>query len=328
MSRSLEQPTASPACKICSCTSLEFLCSTENTHSDTRVLNNCRCRGCGLVFVANEFSDEELGIAYGSLDSTEYYIEIARENREKMRTAAANLLKFARPDARVIDIGTGNGEFLRVLHESGFMHVSGHEIPGADLSAVREIAEAIYEDFDYSSIPDESVDVVTMLDVVEHVRDPKYLLSQCRRILKPGGYVYFHTPVVTRTDRVMHRLAKLPATRWIGQMWQRGRTSVFHLQNYTRVALSKLVEDTGFDLVEIDVRNELSWPVSLYVRIYLTNKAGLPPGTSKLLSPVFYPFLATDLFNANKSIVTARKTGDDRGPLCGPTESHATPVIK
>ena len=295
------------SCKICSGTSLEFICETENSHGTTRTIENFRCRRCGLVFVANEFTDDELGAAYGSLDSTDYYAEIARENREKMRAAAANILKFAPSDARVIDIGTGDGEFLRVMDESGFTRVSGHEIPGADLSGVKGIAENIYEDFDYSSIPGESFDVVTMLDVVEHVRDPKFLLSQCHRILKPGGHVYFHTPVVTRTDRAMHRLAKLPPTRRVSQLWQRGRTSVFHLQNYTRVALSKLIKDTGFRLVDLEVRNELSWPVGRYVRVYLTDKAGLPAAASRLLSPVFYPFLATNLFNANKSIVTAQK---------------------
>ena len=294
-------------CKICTSASLEFICETENTHSPTRTIENVRCRRCGLVFVANEFTDEELGTAYGTLDSTEYYNEIARENREKMRTAASNILKFADRYARVLDVGTGDGEFIRVLNEIGFTRISGHEIPGGDLSALKETAENIYEDFDYSTIPDEQFDVVTMLDVVEHVRDPKLLLSQCRRILKPGGHVYFHTPVVTRTDRAMHHLAKLPPTRRISQLWQRGRTSVFHLQNYTRVALSRLIKDTGFRLVGLEVRNELSWPVGRYVRVYLTDKAGLPSVASSLLSPVVYPFLATNLFNANKSIVTAQK---------------------
>lgn len=286
---------------------VEFICTTANHHSSTREIEVFRCRRCGLVFVANELTDEELETAYGSLDSTQYYSEIARENHEKMRTAAANILKFADGDARVIDIGTGDGEFLRVLRESGFTSVSGHEIAGADLSGVKAIADDLYEDFDYSSIPDDAFDVVTMLDVVEHVRDPKYLLSQCRRILRPGGHIYFHTPVVTRTDRAMHRLAKLPPTRRISQLWQSGRTSVFHLQNYTRVAISKLLKETGFRLVDLQVCNELSWPVGRYVRVYLTDKAGLPAAASRLLSPMFYPFLATDLFNANKSIVTARK---------------------
>ena len=83
-------------------------------------------------------------------------------------------------------------EAAAVDDESGFARVSGHEIPGAHLAGVRELAENIYEDFDYSSIPDETFDVVTMLDVVEHVRDPKFLLSQCHRILRPGGFGFCH----------------------------------------------------------------------------------------------------------------------------------------
>ncbi len=296
-----------PKCKICGDENPQYLCDTFNGHSSTESISHFRCRNCGLVFVGNDFADEELEEAYSSLDSSSYYEEIYRENRKKMEISARELLKFADKSSRIIDIGTGNGMFLRVLHEAGFENVSGHEIVGEDLSDVKDIAEEIYQDFDYQSIPDNSFDVVTLLDVVEHVRSPKYLLENCFRILKPGGFVYFHTPVVTRTDRLMHGLLKVPAVNKIPKMWQTGRTSVFHLQNYTDRSLEKLMRDCSFAETEINVRNELSWNLDRYVRIFLTDKIGLPKIFSKILSPVFYPFLATDLFNSNKSIVRSRK---------------------
>ena len=57
----------------------------------------------------------------------------------------------------------------------------------------------------------------------------------------------------------------------------------------------------------MDVRNELSWPVSRYVRSYLVEKQGLPGFLAPLITAMAYPFLATDTFNANKAIVRARK---------------------
>ena len=294
-------------CRVCASPSVTFLCETRNEHSSTEYIRHYRCTDCRLVFVANNFADEELGEAYSGLNSTEYYAEIVNENRGKMLTAAANLKKMLDPADRILDIGTGDGSFVRVLHEAGFLNVSAHEIPGGDLSPIEPIADQIYRDFDYQSVPSESFEAVTLLDVVEHVRDPQYLFDQCFRMLRPGGYIYFHTPVVTRTDRLMHVLLKMPVVDNVGKLWQRGRTSVFHLQNYSRESLSHLIAKARFQTPEIEIRNELSWPLNRYVKVFLTDRFGLPRAAAHLFVPFFYPLLATDFFNSNKAIVLARK---------------------
>jgi 2-polyprenyl-3-methyl-5-hydroxy-6-metoxy-1,4-benzoquinol methylase len=294
-------------CRVCLGSSVTFICETINGHSATERIRHYRCSSCDLVFVANEFADEELGEAYSSLSSSDYYAEIVDENRGKMNTAAANLRKVLSPEARIMDIGTGDGTFVQVLHEAGFAHVSAHEIPGSDLSAIEATADEIFRDFDYKSVPSESFDALTLLDVVEHVRDPQYLIDQCFRILTPGGRIYFHTPVVTRTDRLMHRLMRLPVIDAVGKMWQRGRTSVFHLQNYSEGSLNILLERAGFDLESLEIRNELSWPLERYVRVFLTDRFNLPRRSALLFVPFCYPFLATDFFNSNKAIVMAQK---------------------
>jgi hypothetical protein len=106
----------------------------------------------------------------------------------------------------------------------------------------------------------------------------------------------------------MHFLQKVPVLKRAGTIWQRGRTSIFHLQNYTPRSLTHLLTKAGFSNIEIDVRNELSWPVRSYVKIYLLEKQGLPGYLAPIIAPFAYPFLATDLFNSNKAIVRAQKT--------------------
>ena len=88
---------------------------------------------------------------------------------------------------------------------------------------------------------------------------------------------------------------------------QRGRTSIFHLENYTPKSLVLLLEEAGFSDIKIEVRNELSWPVTRYIRIFLFEKQGLPGFIAPIFFPVFYPILASDFFNANKAIVSAKK---------------------
>ena len=297
----------SDRCRVCGSNAVVFLCETQNEHSSTTVIRNYRCSECGSVFVANDITIDELGQAYSTLDSTFYYADIETENREKMVTAIKHLSKIISKDDSVIDIGTGNGMFVAMLIESGFTKVSAHEIDGVDLSKIKNVTTRLYQDHDYSSIPSSEFDAATLLDVVEHVPSPAFLIGTCSRILKKDGVIYFHTPIVTRTDRVMHFAQKIPGLQKMGIMWQRGRTSIFHLQNYTVGALNKLLTDAGFGSIEIEVRNELSWPVRKYVEIYMLDKLSLPRSLSIFITPFAYPFLSTDLFNANKAIVKARK---------------------
>ncbi len=294
-------------CRICGSASTAYLCDTYNEHSKSKILNHYRCSECGSVFVGNSIDSEELSVAYSTLGSKKYYEEIAGENEKKMATAIGHLRDMISPCDAIIDIGTGNGLFVELLHQAGFADASAHEIPGADLSGIKDIARNIYQDFDYRTIPSNSFTCVTLLDVVEHVIDPRILTKMCSRILKTNGVIYFHTPVVTRTDRMMHFVQKIPVFRKIGTIWQRGRTSIFHLENYTPEALRFLLEEAGFGDIRIEVRNELSWPVTKYIRTYLLEKQGLPGFFAPLFLPVFYPILATNLFNANKAIGSAKK---------------------
>lgn len=294
-------------CRICGSAKVEYLCDTPNHHSSTSTIRNCRCRKCGCVFVANRISSEELGEAYSTLDPTGYYADIEAENREKMGIAINHLAHFVSKSENVIDIGTGNGMFVEMLHERGYTNVSAHEIKGSDLSRIGEIAMQIYQDYDYSLVPSNTFAAATLLDVVEHVPDPAYLINTCARILRKGGFIYFHTPVVTHTDRLMHVAQKVPGFRKAGVMWQSGRTSVFHLQNYTVRALTDLLLNAGFADIMIEIRNELSWPVRKYIEIYLLDKLRLPRSMAPFITPFAYPLLATDLFNSNKAIVHARK---------------------
>jgi hypothetical protein len=105
----------------------------------------------------------------------------------------------------------------------------------------------------------------------------------------------------------MHRVAKLPAVSKVARTWLRGRTSIFHLQNYSRTSIGILLERAGFELKKFEIRNELSWPAGRYVQVYLVEKLGLPRFFRPILTPAVYPLIATNFFNANKSIVLAQK---------------------
>jgi hypothetical protein len=114
-------------------------------------------------------------------------------------------------------------------------------------------------------------------------------------------------------DRMMHFLQRVPILKKAGSIWQRGRTSIFHLENYTPRSLELLLTEAGFRDIKIEIANELSWPVTRYIRTYLLEKQGLPAFLAPVFTPFLYPLLATNLFNANKAIVCARKAAEASG---------------
>ena len=292
-------------CKLCGGTS-RWVGSTINRASRTRALDHFRCATCGAVFVGNPISSEELAEAYGRLDWERYYAETGGQAGRKLEASAGDVERlYPGKECRVIDIGTGNGGFVKALWERGFRKLAAHDLPGSAFPALEGIPCSTYRDTDWGTIPDGAYDVATLLDVVEHVLVPADLLRAAFRVLAPGGRVYFHTPVVTPMDRLMHVVQKVPGLAKVGRIWQNGRTSIYHLQNYTLRSLVRLLREAGFGEIRISIQNELSWPIRQYVATYLTRPLRLPDALAGLLTPLMWPFLT--FLNPNKATVIARK---------------------
>lgn len=101
---------------------------------------------------------------------------------------------------RVLDVGCGGG----ILAESMAAH--GAEVTGIDMGkAPLEVAKLhlleSQQEVDYRQIPAEQLaderpayyDVVTCMEMLEHVPDPSSVIDACCRLVKPGGKVFFST---------------------------------------------------------------------------------------------------------------------------------------
>jgi 2-polyprenyl-6-hydroxyphenyl methylase/3-demethylubiquinone-9 3-methyltransferase len=107
------------------------------------------------------------------------------------------IAKTISPLSCVLDIGCGAGFLTNALAQAG------HRVSGIDLSQKSlEIAErhdstrsVDYREASAYTLPylDETFDAVCAMDVLEHVEDPRRLIEEASRVLKPKGLFFFHT---------------------------------------------------------------------------------------------------------------------------------------
>ncbi len=90
--------------------------------------------------------------------------------------------------------------------------------------------------------PDASFDAVTCFEMLEHVFDPKAVLNEMYRVLKPGGYVVLLVP----SDNLLFRVIWWVWTRTRGKIWDET-----HIQSFRGDSLPKLTQACGFTL-EVD----------------------------------------------------------------------------
>ncbi|HNL80176.1 MAG TPA: bifunctional 2-polyprenyl-6-hydroxyphenol methylase/3-demethylubiquinol 3-O-methyltransferase UbiG [Agitococcus sp.] len=102
---------------------------------------------------------------------------------------------------RVLDVGCGGG----ILAES--MAKRGAEVLGIDMGAAplsvatlhaqqQQVANISYRQVPVEQLAEEqphSFDVVTCMEMLEHVPDPASIIAACQRLVKPNGHVFFST---------------------------------------------------------------------------------------------------------------------------------------
>jgi len=91
---------------------------------------------------------------------------------------------------------------------------------------------------DQARLADESFDVITMWDVIEHLTDPLRDLRESHRLLRKGGLICIHTM------NIESPLARLMGPRWPWLM-------EMHLYYFSRRTLGEMLRKAGFTVVKM-----------------------------------------------------------------------------
>ena len=225
---------------------------TEHLFVDNS-FNIVRCKQCGLVYVNPQPTIEDLVKKYNEKTGLNEGSSVSYPHGLKVYTGfeyahmlkaniRSRIIRKYRKEGRILEIGCSVGYFLKVMRDQGYK-TYGVEIfnLAADYGKKNFNLNIFCGDVSSADFANEEFDIVTMFDVISHLRAPIRTLKEINRILKVDGLLVFETGNKGEFD------SKEQITKW-GDEWGPEE----HLFHYSRKALRKLLKKTGFEVLEIN----------------------------------------------------------------------------
>lgn len=206
-----------------------------------------RCADCGqLVSQATPVRYWETMAQFDRSDFNQPAgTELERRNRVARRRlrVVAKLLGKPPGAARLLDVGCSRGQFVQAAMDFGF-EAEGVEPAPQVAAAARasglKVRQGLLEEQHFA---DASFDALTLFEVVEHLKDPRSLLGECRRVLKPGGIL------VISTGNTASWTAAMMRARW--DYFQIAKDGG-HVSFFNPASLRRLAANCGFAVERID----------------------------------------------------------------------------
>ena len=212
----------------------QFFC--DDTVSKEFSLHEVQCQRCGAIYLNPCFSNkgfqvlaEEAGMSYGS-----------SEVRPNERFLWIQENHYLNNGDHIIDIGCGNGDFLKTLPDN--LKKTGVDIDKPSIDKAQELNKDIsficspFETFNIK----EKVDLITMFHVLEHLPNPLATLKKLHQISNENTTLLVEVPIIENG-----------ATNDIC-----GFLSALHLTHFSRNSLQNILKLSGWKVIEIYEHNE------------------------------------------------------------------------
>jgi SAM-dependent methyltransferase len=235
------------ACDLCGSNAFEPIMSGPDRVSWLAGrFNLVRCLDCGLLYQNPRPTAEAIVPFYeGEYHPYISAIEdepsaIRRWRRRFGMQGRCKLILDRKSPGRLLDVGCGTGIFLDTMRSHGWQ-VQGVELnaEAAHYSQERLGLDVFAGPLEGASYGEDTFDVITLWDVLEHLPSPRAALDTFRRILKPDGLLVFRMPNAGSLD------ARLFGPYWAG--WDLPR----HYFVFDLVSARRLLDQGGFEILDV-----------------------------------------------------------------------------
>jgi 2-polyprenyl-3-methyl-5-hydroxy-6-metoxy-1,4-benzoquinol methylase len=199
------------------------------------------CDDCTHVFTEGYYHDEALNLIFGSTQD----IQVVGNQMEGQRHVSARMIEKCLPYAKSgnwLDVGFGNGSLLFTAQEFGF-NVHGLDLRETSVSAIQRLGIPADQDDITEFETDQKFDVISMMDVLEHMPFPRLGLQAAFDLMNPGGVLFVSMP--NSDSPAWKDLDRQNLNPYWGE--------IEHYHNFGRTTLYGLLQEFGFKPVKYGI---------------------------------------------------------------------------
>lgn len=192
------------------CTNEKFtpFLSCKDFTVTNELFNLATCTKCGFVLTNPRPGAKEIGKYYESKDyishsntkegiiNKVYHFVKTRAIRKKIKL----ITNLNPPDKTLLDIGCGTGDFMGKSKENGWQVIGIEPNKEAREISINKYNSIVYDEGGIQLINNQSISIITMWHVLEHVHDLNLRIKEINNLLKPGGYAVIAVPNYTSWD--------------------------------------------------------------------------------------------------------------------------------
>lgn len=234
----------------CSCP----LCNSDAPRQLFRERGNIgivECENCHLIYVSPRLKNPEM-IYWGD---TGKFFEEARwiflgkksHHRDRNYTEEVMQVKKHKFPGKLLDVGCNMGFFLRKAQDAGFDAYGIDPSTALTENGKKYFHLRIENNFlEQASYPEKSFDVITLIDVFEHISQPREFLGQVRRFLKDDGIACIKVPN-GNYNKLKWMIAKALNRANDADLFD----SYEHVVHYSISTMKKMLSECQFQIKEV-----------------------------------------------------------------------------
>jgi len=235
-------------CTICGKKNHRFIFTGyDRMHENSGFFDIYECNNCGLFTTHPRLSRNQMTLYYPENyicylpaieDESNWFSFINRWLGLRKRV---NLIhKISGNIGRILDIGCATGILLSGMQKKGWDCFGVEPDKNAAIYAEKRFGFSIINGYlEDTNFPDNYFDVVTIMDVLEHVQDPKTFIKEIRRILKTDGFLIATLPNSSAWERYIF------GPYWIG--WDVPR----HYRTFNNENIKIFLSRLGFSNINV-----------------------------------------------------------------------------
>lgn len=214
--------------------------------TDFRKINISKCNECDFQFMNPQYTDKYLSLYYSTYTTAEDF-EHVQESLSYGHNFYFSLIEKYIAQGKLLDIGCGNGHLLRAAIKRGWSG-QGYDVDKESTQITSDrLGVKVYSGDFFSNQYNNNYDLITLHQVLEHLKNPNEYLEKIYSLIKNNGYIFIAVPNISSlSSKIKFSFEKLGLRRKnIGKYYDTNH----HVLYFEPKTLNKLLENHGFKVV-------------------------------------------------------------------------------